>query len=911
MSEPTELPPLHTAVIEAALDAGVNPALGLAIAHQESGLDPRAVSPTGVTGLLQVTNATGAQYGQTPQTRTDPQVSAQAGMRYFRDLLDANGGDVETALMRYNGGSDPQYAQRVLSLYPRYAQLATIQRGRPPATMTDTAQGTPSLDAIDARLRQQGQPSSGASDASAPASPAASGPSALPSLDAIDARLRQQGSPAASGVASDALPQIVPSRDPSQPATLQYPSQAASPSTPSLDQPEGSVRATVLSPDQPLPASAGGTPAPTPEQINAGVEQFLKPTELGWRQVAGMGTRAALTTGGAVGGGLLAGPVGATAGGIAGGLAANRLNERLGLEQPGKPLISVLGVPITTGDVLAVAAPLATVIPSAFRAYLAKGPAGAAITEAEQATEAARQTWQQAAEKAQAAQAKGQRDLYAAAWQEAKDAQTAYRAKLGQYEKAAQAAEAYDRRTQAAQAKGQRDLYNAAWQETQDAQAAYRTNLGQYEKAAQAAQAYDQGMAGQQRALSTARGVPPAYAPTTPSWVLYEKFGDVAKQAPVDMVPMQQQAREIVASRGVLPTGEPVPVPGVLQKFVDAIQGADNTVSAQTIREQMRALGPLTRSPNGQIRGMAKQLYAAYGDALEQSAVQIPETAGAQELMQAANATFRKEMALQDLAEWFQPGQRGAVVKTTGGQLTINTDRLLDKWQAKLQDPFFAKSFTPDELQAMTRDFEQLRGTPGMPRGARPSIPPAPTAPEQLPGSAPWAVSPPGTPRGTRPTIPPAPTAPEQLPGSAPWAVSAPGSMPPAPSPVEPTLTRPSLRVSLTTLAETLGLGHYVDWRAAGALFAGKVAGPQLNYLLAKALLDPRLRPLVLSAMQTGTISPELQGLLAAGAVQAEKTRTAGGAGDVRALPPAGPSPLGPPAGRVGQPFQREGAGSR
>jgi hypothetical protein len=100
-------------IVQEARRQGVDPILALALAQQESGFNPSATSPTGVVGLFQVTNRTGAAYGQTPETRTDPAVSARAGLSYFRDLLRQTGGDEDAALARYNGGSDPQYVAHV------------------------------------------------------------------------------------------------------------------------------------------------------------------------------------------------------------------------------------------------------------------------------------------------------------------------------------------------------------------------------------------------------------------------------------------------------------------------------------------------------------------------------------------------------------------------------------------------------------------------------------------------------------------------------------------------------------------------------------------------------------------------------------------------------------------------------
>lgn len=104
-------------IVNAAVNLRLDPALMLSLAQQESGFDPTATSPTNVSGLFQVTTATGKQYGQLPAARTDPRVSMHAGMGYFRDLLAQNKGDVRKALMDYNGGSDPVFDQNVLRHY--------------------------------------------------------------------------------------------------------------------------------------------------------------------------------------------------------------------------------------------------------------------------------------------------------------------------------------------------------------------------------------------------------------------------------------------------------------------------------------------------------------------------------------------------------------------------------------------------------------------------------------------------------------------------------------------------------------------------------------------------------------------------------------------------------------------------
>lgn len=120
---PTTTAALRQRIIAKAQSLKLDPALALSLAHQESRFNPAAKSPTDVEGLFMVTNDTGKRYGQTPQTRTDPDVSMDVGLRHFKDLLDEAGGNVKKALMRYNGGSDPQFDTNVLRWYPLHAGM--------------------------------------------------------------------------------------------------------------------------------------------------------------------------------------------------------------------------------------------------------------------------------------------------------------------------------------------------------------------------------------------------------------------------------------------------------------------------------------------------------------------------------------------------------------------------------------------------------------------------------------------------------------------------------------------------------------------------------------------------------------------------------------------------------------------
>ncbi len=153
---------LKDLIVNDAIRLGNDPALMLALAdHESGGFNPNALSPTGVRGLFQVTNTTGGPYGQTPQTRSDPTISSDAGQRHFKDLLHQAGGDVATALRWYNGGSDPQFAQRVqakvaghratLTAEPTQEELHQAVYGPTPGTPTAT---TPEAEPTQEELHQ-------------------------------------------------------------------------------------------------------------------------------------------------------------------------------------------------------------------------------------------------------------------------------------------------------------------------------------------------------------------------------------------------------------------------------------------------------------------------------------------------------------------------------------------------------------------------------------------------------------------------------------------------------------------------------------------------------------------------------------------------------------------------------------
>jgi soluble lytic murein transglycosylase-like protein len=92
----------------------LDPALVKAIIHAESQFDPKAVSPKGAVGLMQLDPVTVRELGIADPF--NPQHNIFGGVRYLRDLLDIFEGDPKLALAAYNAG--PTRVQRYNGVPP-------------------------------------------------------------------------------------------------------------------------------------------------------------------------------------------------------------------------------------------------------------------------------------------------------------------------------------------------------------------------------------------------------------------------------------------------------------------------------------------------------------------------------------------------------------------------------------------------------------------------------------------------------------------------------------------------------------------------------------------------------------------------------------------------------------------------
>jgi len=82
----------------------IDPDLLRSIANVESGHNPRAVSPKGAQGLMQVMPATGRRFGAHAASLADPAVNLAVAANYLKTLQGLYGNNLPLILAAYNAG---------------------------------------------------------------------------------------------------------------------------------------------------------------------------------------------------------------------------------------------------------------------------------------------------------------------------------------------------------------------------------------------------------------------------------------------------------------------------------------------------------------------------------------------------------------------------------------------------------------------------------------------------------------------------------------------------------------------------------------------------------------------------------------------------------------------------------------
>jgi hypothetical protein len=815
---------------------GIDPRLGLALAEQESGFDPRARSPKGAMGIFQL------MPGTARQLKVDPSDVAQnisGGLDYLKQQLDAFGGDPAKAIAAYNAGPGvvqaykgvPPYKEtrglvsRVLgSLGPASAQAATPQ-AQPQAA------GMSRLQELEAHLAQlEGRAAPQAAPATSPTPPTAR---STPEQDAAyrASRGQQEGATA-----------------PQTPSpTITQPGASQGPYTPSGERQPSDLVIDIEKPAEPQ-ATGGVLPLPPPDKPLE--ESLTAPSTLIPLLMGGAGIKAGMRVLGeaAPWAGRLVRPI---AEGLSQtlGFGTGRTLETGKLPSPGE-LATELAVTTATGRVL-------EDIGAIGADFLRRSKGGKAIMAADEATKVAQAKWQAEVDAATEAAKSQQKDLYDTAVIKARAAQREYEmAALARRETIARNQTDYDQAVRAEQ----ESRYATRRQEIGEQQADYQTKeLARTQEVARRQQEYTGAITGQERAIAEARAIPGRYAPGTPSWLLYEKYGDAAKDAVIDLAPAKTALAELRAQRGVLPDGTIRPFPKPVEDIAAKLDKATGNTPFETIRQEIRKLGPLTRSADGNVRGPAKQLMGIYADVLDAAPI-------ANDALKTANATFRREMAVRDMDDWLKPGH-GVVARDRYGREKINVPALFKKIDKTMaDDSLFRGSFTPAERAALEADISTLAGTPTMPTKPPGTIAAVPVPqPELLPGSAPNVR------QGLQ--TPPREPAPVPLPGDVRVAQVPTPVAPEAPTPTTPGTQlgpRPPVAQKATSLglmlvaAHELGIPVSVTSKLAVAN-AVLIGGQQARWLMAHALLDPSRRKLMQAAIDgQGILNPRFYGFMLA-----------------------------------------------
>ena len=102
----------------------LDPDLINSVIHAESGFNPRAASPKGARGLMQLMPQTASQLGVS--NGFDPGANVEGGTKYLRELLERYNFDLIKALAAYNAG--PRRVEQFHGVPPYYETQAYVAR---------------------------------------------------------------------------------------------------------------------------------------------------------------------------------------------------------------------------------------------------------------------------------------------------------------------------------------------------------------------------------------------------------------------------------------------------------------------------------------------------------------------------------------------------------------------------------------------------------------------------------------------------------------------------------------------------------------------------------------------------------------------------------------------------------------
>ena len=148
----------HTRLIRAeAIRQDVDPDLAVAVATQESYLNPNAVGDGGKSiGYFQLQKGAATDAKIDPNRRHEPALNIQGGVTYLKQKLAQSKGNVDEALKLYNGGGDPNYVANVRRFLPGGQGGGTAGTAQAPATDPRIAQLETQIAAEERKAQQYG-----------------------------------------------------------------------------------------------------------------------------------------------------------------------------------------------------------------------------------------------------------------------------------------------------------------------------------------------------------------------------------------------------------------------------------------------------------------------------------------------------------------------------------------------------------------------------------------------------------------------------------------------------------------------------------------------------------------------------------------------------------------------------------